>query len=106
MITLLILPSPPVLGPVMVKNPWWACRILAQIADRKGLSYTGPAMEEFDLEYASLKAVKEYLVLKQEKQVVNHVELELIQQEGHQVVQNVKLENIIQIQDQLHHLLV
>ena len=55
------------LGPVMVKNPWWACRILARIADRKGLSYTVPAMEEFDLEYASLKAVKEYLVLKQEK---------------------------------------
>lgn len=55
------------LGPVMVKNPWWACRILAEIADRKGLSYTVPAMVEFDLEYASLKAVKEYLILKQEK---------------------------------------
>lgn len=55
------------LGPVMVKNPWWACRILGEIADRKGLAYTVPAMDEFDLEYASLKAVKEYITLKQEK---------------------------------------
>ena len=37
---------------------------------------------------------------------VIHVEQEHIQQEEHQVVQNVELENIIQIQDQLHHLLV
>ena len=55
------------LGPVMVKNPWWACRILAEIADRKGMSYTLPDMADFDLEYASLKAVKDYIVLKQEK---------------------------------------
>lgn len=55
------------LGPVMVKNPWWACRILGAIADRKGLAYTMPNVEDFDLEYASLKAVKEYITLKQEK---------------------------------------
>ena len=55
------------LGPVMVKNPWWACRILADIAARKGMEYTVPGMEAFELEYASLKAVKEYIVLKQEK---------------------------------------
>ena len=55
------------LGPVMVKNPWWACRILAYIADRKGLAYTMPEASDFELESASMKAVKEYLVLKQEK---------------------------------------
>lgn len=57
------------LGPVMVKNPWWACRILAAIADRKGLAYTMPESADFELESASLKAVKEYLILKQEKKV-------------------------------------
>lgn len=55
------------LGPVLVKNPWWAVQMLAAIADQKGLEYKLPEKDVFHLEYASLDAVKAYIELKKEK---------------------------------------
>lgn len=54
------------LGPVLVKNPWWAAQMLAAIADSKGLPYRMPDRTDFELEYASLDAVKAYIELKKE----------------------------------------
>lgn len=55
------------LGPVMVKNPWWAAQMLAQAAQRKGMSYTMPENSVFELELASLEAIKEYIALKKNR---------------------------------------
>lgn len=54
------------LGPVLVKNPWWAVQMLGEIARSKGLEYQVPDKEVFRLEYASLDAVKAYIKLKEE----------------------------------------
>lgn len=55
------------LGPVLVKNPWWAAQLLGAIAEGKGMTYRMPGREDFKLEYASLDAVKAYIELKKEK---------------------------------------
>lgn len=54
------------LGPVLVKNPWWAAQMLASIAERRGMTYRMPDRADFELEYASLDAVKAYIELKKE----------------------------------------
>lgn len=54
------------LGPVLVKNPWWAVELLANIARKKGMEFRIPEKEVFSLEYASLDAIKAYIELKKE----------------------------------------
>lgn len=54
------------LGPVLVKNPWWAVTLLGSIAEKKGLEFKTPGKDVFALEYASLDAVKAYIELKKE----------------------------------------
>ncbi len=54
------------LGPVLVKNPWWAVALLSQAAQARGLSFTVPGEDAFELEKASLEACKAYIELKKE----------------------------------------
>lgn len=54
------------LGPVMMKNPWWAYALLEQICKAKGIEYTPLSAEAFRLENASLEACKAYIELKKE----------------------------------------
>lgn len=55
------------LGPVMVKNPWWAAQLLADIAGKKGIGYHMPEENDYRLERGSLDALKAYIELKKEK---------------------------------------
>ena len=54
------------LGPVMVKNPWWAQTLLEDICRQKGLEFKPVEAGEFRLEQASLEACKAYIELKKE----------------------------------------
>lgn len=51
------------LGPVFVKNPWWARDILLDIAKRKDINYSLDNMD-FSLEEASKKATDEFILNK------------------------------------------
>lgn len=55
------------LGPVFVKNPWWAESILGDIADRKGIEVKDIPVEHYEIEIKSFNSIKELIDKKLEK---------------------------------------
>lgn len=51
------------LGPVFVKNPWFAKEILKEIADKKGIEYSEENLD-FSLEIASKETLDEFILSK------------------------------------------
>ncbi len=49
------------LGPVFVKNPWWAESILGDIATRKGLEVKEIPVEHYEIEIKSFNSIKELI---------------------------------------------
>ncbi|MCL2860459.1 MAG: hypothetical protein FWF46_07940 [Oscillospiraceae bacterium] len=49
------------LGPVFVKNPWWAEAIITDIAKKKRYEINEIPIEEYELEVRSYKAIKEFI---------------------------------------------
>lgn len=49
------------LGPVLVKNPWWAETILLNIAEEKGFEVLEIPIEQYEIEIKSFNSIKELL---------------------------------------------
>lgn len=47
------------LGPVFVKNPWWAENILGKVAQNKGYVVNDIPVEQYEIEIKSFNAIKE-----------------------------------------------
>ena len=56
------------LGPVFVKNPWWAEAILSDIAKVKGFETNEIPVEHFEIEIKSFNSIKELTEKKIEKE--------------------------------------
>ena len=56
------------LGPVLVKNPWFAEKIIRKAAEIKGIEINKEISEsEYDIEYKSLECIKKYIEKKTSK---------------------------------------
>lgn len=55
------------LGPVFVKNPWWAEHILKEIARRKEFETRVIALDEYEFEVNSFKSTKKFIANKMQK---------------------------------------
>lgn len=49
------------LGPVFVKNPWWAVEILTDIANSKGMETNVIPIENFEIEVKSFNSTKKFI---------------------------------------------
>lgn len=57
------------LGPVFVKNPWWAEAILNQIAQDKGIETMDIPVENYEIEIKSFNSIKELTEKKMEEKI-------------------------------------
>lgn len=55
------------LGPVFVKNPWWAEEILSDIAKRKGIETKVISLDSFEVEIKSFNTTKKFIENKKNK---------------------------------------